>query len=293
MKLGLQINEFTWPGGPAELAMHLGEIAETAENVGYSSIWVMDHFFQIASLGAPEQEMLEAYTTLGCLAGGAHRVKLGAMVTGVTYRHPGLLVKAVTTLDVLSGGRAYFGVGAAWFDREHRAFGVPFPPVKERFERLEETLQIARQMWGDESAPFDGKHYQLAETLNSPQVVSRPHPPILIGGGGERRTLKLVARYGDACNLFGGRDRALLQHKLDVLKQHCADEGRNYDDIEKTVLYSLNPGEKGENVGAILEQIHAFAEMGFTHTIGGVHDLAALKPFEIIGRHILPQVAAL
>src|SRR5882672_9884314 len=202
MKIGLQIPIFTWPGGPPALAQKLREIAQTADGAGFASIWVMDHLFQIPMVGAAEQEMLEGYATLSYLAGVTRRAKLGTMVTGVTYRHPGVLLKTVTTLDVLSGGRAYLGIGAAWFEREHVGLGVPFPPLAERFERLEETLRIAKQMWSGNDGPYKGKHYQLAETLNSPQVLSKPHPPILIGGAGEKKTLRLVAQYGDACNIF-------------------------------------------------------------------------------------------
>src|SRR6185503_17247308 len=208
MKISLQIPNFTYSDGPRELGKNLAEIARAAEDAGFSSIWVMDHFFQIgdrarsAGLGPAEDEMLEGYSTLSYLAGITKKVRLGTLVTGVVYRHPGILIKTVTTLDVLSGGRAYFGVGAAWNEREARGLGVPFPPVKERFERLEETLQIAKQMWSENNGAYTGRHFQLAETLCNPQPLTKPHPPILIGGGGERKTLRLVAEYADACNLF-------------------------------------------------------------------------------------------
>ena len=195
MKIGLQIPSFTWPGGPAKIPQKLAEIARTADDGGFSSLWVMDHFFQIPNVGPVENEMLESYSTLSYLAGLTKNVKLGTLVTGVVYRQPGLLVKTVTTLDVLSGGRAYFGIGAAWNEQEALGLGFPFPPLKERFERLEETLQIAIQMWSGNQAPFDGKHYQLDHALNSPQALSKPHPPILIGGMGEKKTLRLVAVY--------------------------------------------------------------------------------------------------
>src|SRR5437588_8652543 len=223
MKLGLQIPSLTWPGGPAEIGPTLTEIARTADSAGYDSIWVMDHFFQIRGVGAAEEPMLEAYTTLGVLAAHTQHARLGTLVTGVTYRYPGILAKIVTTLDVLSGGRAWLGIGAAWNEEEHVGLGVPFPPLAERFERLEEALRICLQMWSDDDGPFEGKHYKLARTLNSPQALTRPHPPILIGGGGERKTLRLVARYADACNLFAGPDE--LPHKLDVLRRHCEEVG--------------------------------------------------------------------
>ena len=202
MQLGLQIPDFTTPDGPARLGADLGTVARTADEAGFDFIAVMDHFFQIRGVGAPEREMLEAYTTLGYLAACTSRAKLLTLVTGTVYRHPGILAKTVTTLDVLSGGRAWLGIGAAWNEEESRGLGIPFPPVAERFERLEETLQICLQMWRGDESPYLGKHYQLERPLNSPQALTRPHPPIMIGGGGERKTLRLVARYADACNLF-------------------------------------------------------------------------------------------
>ncbi|MCH7576794.1 MAG: LLM class F420-dependent oxidoreductase [Chloroflexi bacterium] len=291
MKLGLQIPMFTWSGGAAEMGQRLGEIARTAEDAGFSSVWVMDHYFQIPMVGAVEMDMLEAYTALGYIAGHTSRVRLGTMVTGVTYRHPGILAKQVTTLDVLSGGRAWLGIGAAWFDREHHGLGVPFPSLRERFERLEEALQITLQMWSDNDGPYEGKHYQLAETISSPQPLSKPRPPILIGGGGERKTLKLVARYADACNFFG--DPATVRHKLEVLRQHCQDEGRNYDEIEKTVLFVLNVGREGENAGQLVEQLGAFAEAGAQTVIGALIGVEHLRPIEVMGRDVIPQVAEL
>ena len=291
MKLGLQIPMFTWPGGPTELGQRLAEVAGAAEDCGFSSIWLMDHYFQIPMVGAAELDMLEAYTALGYVASQTSRVRLGTMVTGVTYRHPGLLVKQVTTLDVLSGGRAWMGIGAAWFDREHHGLGVPFPPLKERFERLEEALQIALQMWSDDNGPYEGKHYQLKETLNSPPPVSEPRPPILIGGGGERKTLRLVARYADACNFFG--DPATVKHKLEVLRGHCEAEGRNYDEIEKTVLYVLNVGREGEAAGPLVEQLGALAEAGAQTVIGALIGVEHIAPIEAMGRDVIPQVAKL
>jgi F420-dependent oxidoreductase-like protein len=292
LKIGLQIPYFTWPGGPPELGPKLADVVRTAEGAGFDSIWVMDHYFQIPMLGGIELDMLEAYTTLGFIAAHTRKAKLGTMVTGVTYRHPGILVKQVTTLDVLSGGRAWLGIGAAWFEREHDGLGVRFPPLKERFERLEEVLQITLKMWDpDDNGPFEGKHYRLAETLNSPQGLGRPHPPILIGGSGERKTLRLVARYANACNLFGDADT--VRHKLEVLKHHCQAEGRDYEEIEKTVLFVFNPGPKGENVGQVVEQLGQLAEAGAQAAIGAVVGAENLRPLEIMGRDLLPQVAGL
>src|SRR5579864_8704959 len=215
MRLGLQVPSFTYPNGQAELGDTFALIAQRAERAGFYSLWVMDHFFQIGFSGPPELEMLEGYSALAFAAGRTNRIKLGTMVTGVTYRHPGILVKTATTLDVLSHGRSYLGIGAAWNEEEHRGLGVPFPPLAERFERLEETLQIALQMWSGDEKPYEGKHYQLARLLNSPQSVQRPHPPILIGGTGERKTLRLVAQYGDACNITARFGKDVLQQKLD------------------------------------------------------------------------------
>jgi len=290
VKLGLQIPYFTWPGGPPALGPRLAEAARTADDVGFSSIWVMDHFFQLQGLGPAELDMLEAYTTLGFITAHTSRARIGTMVTGVTYRHPAILAKQVTTLDVLSGGRAWMGIGAAWFEREHLGLGVPFPPVSERFERLEEAIQIALQMWSEDNGPYQGKHFQLAETLNSPQPLTKPHPPILIGGSGEKKTLKLVARYADACNLFG--DPPTVRHKLDVLRQHCEAEGRNYDDIEKTVLISFDLGSDGSASGQLVQRLGAFAEVGVQTVIGGF-GVDPLRPIEIMGRDVIPQVASL
>lgn len=293
MKLGLQIPYFTWAGGPAELGPKLSEIVRTAEGAGYDSIWVMDHYFQIPMVGAAELDMLEAYTTLGFIAGQTSRVGLGSLITGVTYRHPGLLIKEATTLDVLSGGRAWLGIGAAWFEREHLGLGVPFPPLRERFERLEEALQIANQMWTDDNnGPYEGKHYQLAETLNVPQALSKPRPRIMIGGGGERKTLRLVAKYADACNIPGmGAD--MVRHKLNVLREHCEREGRNYDDIEKTVITVMNVGPDGAMSGQLVDQLGRLSEAGAQTAIGALIGVENIKPIEAMGASVIPEAAKL
>ena len=294
MKLGLQIPYFTFPDGPPALGPKLAEIATTAEGAGFDSLWVMDHYFQIPPVGAAELDMLEAYTTLGFLAGNTSRISLGTMVTGVTYRNPGILVKQVTTLDVLSGGRAWLGIGAAWFDREHEGLGVDFPPLKERFQRLEEALQIANQMWNpDNNGRYDGQHYQLAETLNVPAPLSNPRPRILIGGSGEKKTLRLVAKYADACNIFGMAGPGFVEQKLGVLRDHCEREGRNYDDIEKTILTVMNPGRDGENTSQLLDQIKAFGEAGVDTVIGSVGGVENIAPLEAIGRDVIPQITDL
>ena len=293
MKLGLQIPYFTWPGGPPDVARKLGEIVRSAEAAGYDSIWVMDHHFQIPMVGPAEMDMLEAYTTLGFIAGQTSRVGLGTMITGVTYRHPGILIKEVTTLDVLSGGRAWLGIGAAWFEREHLGLGVPFPPLKERFERLEEALQIANQMWSDDNnGPYEGKHYRLAETINVPQALQKPRPRIMVGGGGEKKTLRLVAKYADACNI-PGMDPGAVQHKLDILRQHCEREGRNYDDIEKTVITVMNVGRDGSQAGELVEQLGLLREAGAQAALGALIGVENITPIEAMGKHVIPRAARL
>jgi F420-dependent oxidoreductase-like protein len=290
LKIGVQIPDFTWPGGPARLGANLATVARTADDAGFEFLAVMDHFFQIGSLGPPEREMLEAYTTLGYFAGCTSRVKLLTLVTGTVYRHPGILAKTVTTLDVLSGGRAWLGIGAAWNEEESRGLGIPFPPVAERFERLEETLQICLQMWRGDESPYHGEHYQLERPINSPQALSAPHPPIMIGGGGERKTLRFVARYAQACNLFPSPE---LPRKLDVLRAHCEAEGRDYDDIMKTCYVIFDVGEKGEKAGEVVDQLGRLAGMGFQAAIGAVANVWDVTPLEIIGSEVIPAVADL
>jgi len=290
MRIGLQIPDFTHAGGAASLGADLATVARTADDAGFDFIAVMDHFFQIGSVGPPENDMLEAYTTLGYLAACTSRAKLLTLVTGVVYRHPGILAKIVTTLDVLSGGRAWLGVGAAWNEEESRGLGIPFPPVAERFERLEETLQICLQMWRDDQTPYHGRHYQLERPLNHPQPLSVPHPPIMIGGSGERKTLRFVARYAQACNLFPGPE---LAHKLEVLRGHCQTEGRDYDEIEKTCYFPFDVGPKGENAAQVVDQLGALAGMGFDAAIGAVANVWDVTPLEVIGSEVIPAVAPL
>jgi F420-dependent oxidoreductase-like protein len=289
MKLGLHISDFTWGGGAPELRGKLAEIARRAEEAGVDRISVMDHVWQIGPLGPPEHEMLEAYTALGWLAAKTERVKLLAMVTAVVYREPGLLAKAVTTLDVLSGGRAILGIGAAWNEDESRGLGLLFPPVSMRFERLEEAILIMKQMWSGEQGPFDGKHYHLARTLNSPQVLSRPHPPILIGGAGEKKTLKLVARYADACNI-AAYSLDETARKLDVLRQHCVNEGRDYDEIEKTAQTRYDLGENGENVNQVIEHLHRVAELGFSQVHGSLLRVSKPGQLDLLAEKVIPAV---
>jgi F420-dependent oxidoreductase-like protein len=235
MRLGLHYWTYSTPSEPTRIAPTLAETVKVAEQGGFATFTVMDHWFQMEQAGSAAEPMLEAYTTLGHVAALSERMTLGVLVTGVPYRHPGLLAKIVTTLDVLSGGRARLGIGASWYEREQRGLGVPVVPVAERFERLEETLQICLQMWSDNTGPYTGRHHQLAETMCFPMPISQPHPPILVGGGGEKKTLRLVARYADACNLFGSGP-AEVANKLEVLRSHCEAAGRDYDRIQKTVL---------------------------------------------------------
>jgi F420-dependent oxidoreductase-like protein len=288
MDLGLHVSDFTWPGGAPALAPTLVRIARDAEDAGFARLSVMDHFWQIGHIGPPEHEMLEAYTTLGFLAGQTSRITLNTLVTGVTYRWPGLLAKAVTTLDVLSGGRAMLGIGAAWNADESAGLGIPFPPTAERFERLEETLQIILQMWSDDDGPYQGKHYQLGRTLNSPQPLSSPRPRILIGGSGERKTLRLVAQYADACNLFGGPE---LPRKLDVLREHCERLGRDYDAIEKTSIIPFELGRDGEGADKMLAQLREMHDLGITLAVGSLRGPHGPENVPAYGEHIIPEIS--
>ena len=299
MRAGLQVPYFTWPSGAASLGETFGDVAKRAEDAGFYSFWVMDHFFQLPGLGEADLDMLEAYTALGFAAARTSTIRLGTMVTGVTYRHPGLLVKAATTLDVLSRGRAYLGIGAAWFEREHLGLGVPFPPLKERFERLEEALRIAKQMWSDEVGRFDGKHYQLAETICVPRPLSSPHPPILIGGHGEKKTLRLVARYADAMNAGTSMNDdgvELVRRKLEVLRAHCEREGRPYDRIEKTVLLTLMVRPEGggfwlapEAALSVLRRMH---DLGVDTAVFNMPNVDRPERLEYAAEHIVRPMSA-
>ena len=285
MRLGLHYWNYSTPSDPARMADTLAETARVAEQAGFSTFTVMDHYFQMEHAGSAAEPMLEAYTTLGYVAGRTERMTLGVLVTGVMYRHPGLLAKIVTTLDVLSGGRARLGIGASWYEREQRGLGVPVVPVAERFERLEETLQICLQMWSDDDGPYQGRHYQLSETLCVPAPISRPHPPILVGGGGEKKTLLLAARYADACNLFGSSPDDVA-HKLDVLRSHCEDEGRDYDRIAKTVL-AVRPALA--DIDGFLAAAAEYAALGVTE----LEVMADRHPVEFateIAERVLPRL---
>ena len=291
MKLGLQIVRFDWQGGASSIRTRLADIAGTAEDARFASLWVMDHFFQIPWLGPVDDPMLEAYTTLGFLAAVTHRIHLGVLVSGIVYRHPGILIKTATTLDVLSGGRSYFGLGAAWFEREARGLGIPFPQLRVRFEQLEETLQILKRMWGGKTAAYDGEHLHLAEPLSQPAPLARPHPSILIGGGGEKKTLRLVAQYGDACNLFAESGTPEIRHKLDILRNHCDDAGRDYDAIERTALGHLRPGAQA--IPDLIAACRSLAQAGIQHHIVSLMNVDDQGLLETVGREVIPAIADL
>jgi F420-dependent oxidoreductase-like protein len=287
MELGVHFMNFSGLGGNTQLAPKLAATAQAADEAGFTLLTMMDHWFQMEAFAPPQEPMLEGYTSLGFVAGKTKRLTLGLMVTGVTYRHPGLLAKIVTTLDVLSEGRAMFGVGAAWYQREHEGLGVPYPPISERFERLEETLQICKQMWSDNDGPYEGKYYQLAETICSPRPIQTPGPKILIGGGGEKKTLKLVARYADACNLFAlGVDE--VKRKLDILKEHCEAEGRDYNSIKKTMN---GGGDPRTDIDGFLREMEQYAALGIE-----LVDLRNLPPdpeqvVQELGERLLPRLS--
>jgi F420-dependent oxidoreductase-like protein len=265
MNLDLHVYRFDWAGDGAGIGPGVSDLAERAEAIGVRTLSFMDHYFQMDRMAPAEHPMLEGYTALGFVAGRTTRLRLRLLVTGVTYRHPGLLAKTVTTLDVLSGGRAELGIGAAWYEREHLGLGVPFPPLAERFERLEETLRICLQMWSDDDGPYEGKHYRLAETLCRPEPVSSPRPRILIGGSGERKTLRLVAQYADACNIFGGADD--IAAKLQVLRRHCDAIGRDPNEIEVTAMFRDLP--PGAGVDDVVRGAEALAKVGVSSLVTG------------------------
>src|SRR3954464_1016593 len=294
MDIGIHLMSFNLSGGPGALRSHVRDTAEAAEAGGCTMFTCMDHYFQMEQFTRAEDPMLEGYTTLGYVAGRTETMTLGLLCTGVTYRYPGLLAKIVSTLDVLSGGRAMLGIGAAWYEREHLALGVPFPPVAERFERLEETLRIVRQMWSEDEGPFEGRHYRLAETINSPQPL--PRPAIMVGGGDERKTLRLVARYADACNLFASPEAdgpAQVAAKLDVLRRHCAHEGTDYDRIRKTVLYSA-PVQPGAQAGQrFVELMAAYAAVGITEVHVMPMDADPVDFIRNLGEHVAPRLPRL
>lgn len=309
MKVGLQVPRFHWPGSHGNIGSKLAEIAGAADEAGFDSLWVMDHFYQVGQgYGEPEEPMLEGYTALAYMAAVTRNVRLGTMVTGAFYRPPGVLVKMVTTLDVLSGGRGILGIGAGWYEMESRGMGVPYPySVKERMGRLEETLRIAHHMWRDNRSTFEGRFYTLEEPICSPQPISRPHPYIMIGGGGEKKTLRYVARYGDACNLHLGAHPKLrgysersymnyrtrkerLGHKLDVLRRHCEREGRDYDEIDKSVLSPMEVSPEALTPGEVVGMCQELSEIGINYVIFNMPNDHEITPIKIIGEKVIPRV---
>jgi F420-dependent oxidoreductase-like protein len=289
MEIGIHFMNFTLSGGPAALRTHVRDTAEAAEAAGCTMFTCMDHYFQMERFSRAEDPMLEGYTTLGYVAACTERMKLGLLVTGVSYRYPGLLAKIVTTLDVLSGGRAMLGLGAAWYEREHVALGVPFYPIAERLERLEETLQICLQMWGDDTGPYVGEHYRLAETLNVPEAVQRPRPPIMIGGGGERKLLRLVAQYADANNLFASSPEE-VRHKLEVLARHCEDVGRDRSEIRNTTIGRVGPDT---DVDEFVTTMAPYARLGMEHVQVGLLGTEPAQTVERVIAKIVPRLAEL
>ena len=295
MKFGLQVSSFTWPGGAKELAPTLARVVRTADEVGFDSIWVMDHLFQIRSVGSADEPMLEGWTALGFIAAHTQRARIGLMVGGIHYRDPGIWVKAATTLDVLSGGRAWLGLGAGWNAEESHGLGFDFPSLGTRFQLLEETLQIAHQMFEEplgSQGRHDGTHYRATRLLNSPQSLSRPRVPIMIGGGGERKTLRLVARYGDASNVFGGPEN--IHHKWQVLRRHCEDVGRPFDEIERSTLQGnlriARDGGDGADPAAIVDRFGDLGDAGAQHILFSVRDVWQTDSLELLGSTVLPQL---
>jgi F420-dependent oxidoreductase-like protein len=294
MNIGLQIPSFKAPSGTADIRPKLKEIVTTAEGAGFYSLWVMDHYYQIKGLfgEAYTDPMLEAYTTLGYFAGLTEKAYLGVLVTGVIYRHPAVLMKMVNTLDILSGGRAYFGIGAAWYEDEAKGNGIPYPPTSERFERLEESLKLATALWSSDEVSFDGKHFSAPAITNNPRPLSSPHPRIMIGGTGPNKTLRMVAQYANACNIGDWVGTANMQKALDNIKRHCDALGRDYDKIEKTSLCTANLSGK-DTADSIVSRIKELSAMGFTHVIFNMPDVYKITPLKTFAKEIIPVVTGL
>ena len=298
MKVGVQISSFTWPGGAEAIGPTLARIVRDADDAGFDSLWVMDHFFQIRGVGRIEEPMLEGMTALGFMAANSSLARLGLMVGGIHYRDPGLWIKATTTLDVLSGGRAWFGIGAAWNQQESRALGFRFPPLGERFEMLEETLQMAHEAWQGErgsEASFEGRHFRAERLLNSPQSISRPRVPIMVGGGGERKTLRLVAQYADACNVFGSPEG--IARKYAILDAHCETVGRDPAEIERSTLQAVRLGPpssaRTESSQQVIDRFGELSDAGADHVIVELKDAHVPEYIATFGRDIIPALHAL
>jgi F420-dependent oxidoreductase-like protein len=290
MQIGLQIPSFKYPNGTKTVRPKLKEIVTTAEESGFYSLWVMDHFYQIQNLfgEAYNDPMLEAYTTLGYFAGLTEKLYLGVLVTGVVYRHPSVLLKTVNTLDILSGGRTYFGIGAAWYEKEARGYGIPYPGTSERFEMLEDNLQLAKELWSSEESSFEGKHFTVPKITNNPPPLSEPHPRIMIGGMGPKKTLRMVAQYADACNFFESAGTERLQLAISTLKGHCGNLKRDYDTIEKTSLGTVHLAGGQDTVDIVLERLKRLSDLGFTHAIFNMPNVYEMNPLETFAREIIP-----
>jgi F420-dependent oxidoreductase-like protein len=293
MRIGLQIPSFKYPGGTTAIRPRLKEIVTTAEEAGFYSLWVMDHYYQIKGLfgEAYTDPMLESYTTLGYFAGLTEKAYLGVLVTGVIYRHPSVLLKMVNTLDILSGGRAYLGIGAAWYEEEAIGYGIPYPSTSERFEQLEDNLKLAKALWGGDVTTFEGKHFSAPAITNNPRPISNPHPRIMIGGTGPNKTLRRVAQYADACNIGDWVGTENMQKALDTLKQHCESLGRDYDSIEKTCLCTAHLSGK-DTVQSVNNRLKELAAMGFSQAIFNMPDVYTIKPLETFAKEVIPAAAA-
>ncbi|MBI1278218.1 MAG: TIGR03560 family F420-dependent LLM class oxidoreductase [Anaerolineaceae bacterium] len=294
MHIGLQIPSFKYPGGTAAIRSKLKEIVTTAEASGFYSLWVMDHFYQIKGMfgEAYTDPMMEAYTTLGYIAALTEKPYLGVLITGVIYRHPSVLLKMVNTLDILAGGRTYLGIGAAWYEDEAKGYGIPYPSTSERFEQLEENIQLAKALWASDETSYAGKHFSAPAITNNPRPLSNPHPRLMIGGIGPNKTLRMVAQYGDACNIGDWVGRENMQKAIDTLKQHCETLGRDYNTIEKTSLCTVHLSGD-DTVANIINQIKELSTMGFTHAIFNMPDVYKITPLEIFAKEIIPAVADL
>lgn len=294
MHIGLQIPSFKYPGGTTAIRPTLKDIVTTADQAGFYSLWVMDHYYQIKGLfgEAYTDPMLEAYTTLGYFAGLTERAYLGVLVTGVIYRHPSVLMKMVNTLDILSGGRAYLGIGAAWYEEEAKGFGISYPSTSERFEQLEDSLRLAKALWSADETAFEGKHVSAPAITNNPRPISNPHPRIMIGGTGPNKTLRMVAQYADACNIGDWVGADNMQKALDTLKGHCEAVGRDYATVEKTALGTVHLSGK-DTVDGVIDRIRALAKMGFSHAIFNMPDAYTLTPLTTFATEIIPAVADL
>lgn len=290
MNIGLQIPSFKYPGGTAAIRPKLKEIVTTAESAGFYSLWVMDHYYQIKDLFGETytDPMMESYTTLGYFAGLTEKAYLGVLVTGVIYRHPAVLMKMVNTLDILSAGRAYFGIGAAWYEAEAKGYGIPYPSTSKRFEMLEDNLKLAKALWGADEVSFEGRHFSAPAITNNPRPLSNPHPRIMIGGTGPNKTLRMVAQYADACNIGDWVGTENMQKALDTLKEHCDSLGRDYDSIEKTALSTVHLTGK-DTVDSVVKRIKVLSEMGFSHVIFNMPDVYKISPLETFGKEIIPE----